>query len=93
VQPGGGLAADGMFLLTSGHVEELRETLHAGLPVLFAALVISVVLVALAVVPPSAFPGSPLAELVSTRRRQFALAGGAISVSAGLVLAIIFWTL
>jgi hypothetical protein len=82
-----------MFLSESGHVEELKETLHAGLPILFAALVISVVLVALAAVPPSALPGSPLADFVSARRRQLALAGGAISVSAGLVLAIVFWTL
>jgi hypothetical protein len=52
-----------------------------------------VVLVALAAVPPSALPGSPLADFVSSRRRQLVLAGGAISVSAGLVLAIVFWTL
>ena len=82
-----------MFLSESGHVEEFKETLHAGLPILFAAIVISVVFVALAAIPPSALPGSALAQFVATRRRQFALVGGAISVSAALVLAVVFWTL
>jgi hypothetical protein len=82
-----------MFLFESGHVEELKETLHAGFPVLFAALVISVLLVGLAAIPPSSLPGSPLAHFVAARRRQLLLAGGAISVSAALVLAIVFWTL
>jgi hypothetical protein len=82
-----------MFLFQSGHFDELKETLNAGFPVYFAALVISVLLVGLAAIPPSALPASPFSEFVATRRRQLALAGGAISLCAGLVLAIVFWTL
>jgi hypothetical protein len=82
-----------MILSQSGHVEELKEALNAGLPVYFAALVISLVLVVLAAIPPSALPASLITEFVAPRRRQLALLGGAISLSAGIVLAIVFWTL
>ncbi len=88
-----GLALDGMFLFQSGHSEELKEALSAGLPVYFAALTISLFLVVLAALPPSALPASPLTEFVASRRRQLALVGGAILLSAAIVLAIVFWTL
>jgi hypothetical protein len=82
-----------MFLFQSGHSEELKETLSAGFPVYVAALMISVFLVVLAAIPPSALPDSPLAEFVTSRRRQLALAGGAIMLSVAIVLGIVFWTL
>lgn len=87
------LALDGMFVFASGHSEELKEALSAGLPVYFAAITISVFLVVLAAIPPSALPASSLTEFVASRRRQLALVGGAILLSAGIVLAIVFWTL
>lgn len=87
------LAMDCMFLFESGHMSELKEALSAGLPVYFAAIVISVVLVLLAAIPPSALPASFLGEFVAGRRRELALVGGAVSLSAGIVLAIVFWTL
>lgn len=82
-----------MFLFQSGHSEELKEALSAGLPVYFAAITISVFLVVLAAIPPSVLPASSLTEFVASRRRQLALVGGAILLSAGIVLAIVFWTL
>jgi hypothetical protein len=88
-----GSRSDRMILAQSGHIEELKEALTAGLPVYFAALLIAFVLVLLAAIPPSALPASQLAEFVASRRRQLALLGGAISLSAGVVLAIVFWTL
>jgi hypothetical protein len=81
-----------MFLFQSGHSEELKETLSAGFPVYFAAIAISLLLVVLSVIPPSALPGSSLAEFVTGRRRQLALAGGAICLSAAIVIGIDFWT-
>jgi hypothetical protein len=87
------LVLDGMFVFASGHSEELKEALSAGLPVYFAAITISVFLVVLAAIPPSAFPASSLTEFVASRRRQLALVGGAILLSVGIVLAIVFWTL
>ena len=76
-----------MLLLQNGHSGELREALGAGLPVYFAALGISILLVVLAALPPSALPDSSLSEFVTTRRRQLAFAGGAICVSAALTAA------
>jgi hypothetical protein len=82
-----------MFLFQSGHAGELKEALSAGLPVYFAAVAISLLLIALAAIPPRALPASPFFEFVATRRRELALVGGAICLTAGLVLAIVFWTL
>jgi hypothetical protein len=82
-----------MLLLESGHTSELKEALSAGLPVYFAAIAISLALVLLAAIPPSALPTSFLGEFVAGRRREFALVGGAVCLSAGIVLAIVFWML
>jgi hypothetical protein len=82
-----------MFLLQSGHAGELKEALNAGLPVYFAAFGISLFLVGLAAIPPRALPASPLFEFVASRRRELALIGGAVCLSAAIVLAIVFWTL
>jgi hypothetical protein len=82
-----------MFLFQSGHAGELKEALSAGLPVYFVAVAISLLLIVLAAIPPRALPGSPFFEFVATRRRELALVGGAICLAAGVVLAIVFWTL
>lgn len=59
----------------------------------FVAVAVSLLLVVLAAIPPKAFPASPFFEFVATRRRQLALVGGAVCVSAAVVLAVVFWTL
>ena len=82
-----------MFLFESGHTSELKEALSAGLPVYFAAIAVSLLLVVLAAIPPSALPTSLLGEFVASRRRELALIGGAVCLSAGIVLVIVFWTL
>jgi hypothetical protein len=82
-----------MFLFQSGHAGELKEALSAGLPVYFVAVAISLLLIVLAAIPPRALPASPFFAFVATRRRELALVGGAICLAAGLVLAIVFWTL
>jgi hypothetical protein len=81
-----------MFLFQSGHISELKEALSAGLPIYFAAIAISLVLVILAALPPSALPTS-LGGFVASRRREVALVGGAVCLSAAIVLGIVFWTL
>lgn len=82
-----------MILLQGGHTGELKEALSAGLPVYFVAVAISLLLVALAAIPPKALPASPFFEFVATRRRELALVGSAVGVSAAVVLAVVFWTL
>jgi hypothetical protein len=74
-----------MLFFEGGHYGELKEALSAGLPVLFAAIGVSVLLVALAAIPPSA--------LVGPRRREVALVGAAIGLSAAIVFVVVFWTL
>jgi hypothetical protein len=82
-----------MLFFEGGHYGELKETLSAGLPVLFAAIGVSVLLVALAALPPSTLPGDILSGLVGPRRREVALVGAAIGLSAAIVLVVVFWTL
>lgn len=82
-----------MLLLNGGHFEELKETFGAGLPVLFAAVGLSLVLVGLAAIPPSALPPGVLADFVAPRRRQLALVAASISLSCAVVFAIVFWAL
>lgn len=59
----------------------------------FVAVAISLLLVVLAAIPPKALPASPFFEFVATRRRELALVGSAVGVSAAVVLAVVFWTL
>ena len=82
-----------MILLQGGHTGELKEALSAGFPVYFVAVAISLLLVVLAAIPPKALPASPFFEFVATRRRELALVGSAVGVSAAVVLAVVFWTL
>jgi hypothetical protein len=86
-------AGNRMLFFEGGHYGELKEALSAGLPVLFAAIAVSVLLVALAAIPPSALPEGILSNLVRPRRREVALVGAAIGVSAALVFVVVFWTL
>jgi hypothetical protein len=82
-----------VLLSNGGHFDELKEALGAGLPVIFAALGLSILLVVLAALPPSTFPEGVLSDLFAARRRQVALVGIAISLSAAIVFAIVFWVL
>jgi hypothetical protein len=82
-----------MLLLNGGHYTELKETLGAGLPVIFAAFGLSLLLVVLAALPPSALPVGTFSELLAPRRRQVALFGISVSLSAALSIAIVFWAL
>jgi hypothetical protein len=76
-----------------GHFDELKEALGAGLPVLLAAVGLSILLIVLAALPPSMLPEGALANLLAERRAQVALVGIAISLSAALVVGIVFWAL
>jgi hypothetical protein len=82
-----------MLFLEGGHYAELKEALGAGLPALFAAIGVSVVLFALAAIPPSALPGGILSEILAPRRREVALVGIAICLSAAVAFAIVLWAL
>jgi hypothetical protein len=82
-----------MLFFEGGHYGELKEALSAALPVLFAAIAVSVLLVALAAIPPSALPEGILSNLVGPRRREVALVGAAIGLSAAIVFVVVFWTL
>jgi hypothetical protein len=82
-----------MLFLESGHYGELKEALGAGLPVLFVSIAVSVLLVALAAIPPSELPEGILSDLVGPRRREVALVGAAIGLSAAIVFVVVFWTL
>jgi hypothetical protein len=82
-----------MLLLESGHYSELKEALGAGLPVLFVSIAVSVLLVALAAIPPSELPEGILSDLVGPRRREVALVGAAVGLSTAIVFVVVFWTL
>jgi hypothetical protein len=82
-----------MLLFESGHYRDLTEALSAGLPVLFAAIGVSVLLIVLAAIPPSVLPEGILSDLVGPRRRQVALVGAAVGLSAAIVFVVVFWTL
>jgi hypothetical protein len=90
---GTGFAGNRMLFFEGGHYGELKEALSAGLPVLFVSIVVSVLLVALAAIPPSALPEGVLSNLVGPRRREVALVGATIGVSAALVFIVVYWTL
>lgn len=82
-----------MLFLESGHYGELKEALGASLPVLFVSIAVSVLLVALAAIPPSQLPEGILSDLVGPRRREVALVGAAVGLSAAIVFVVVFWTL
>jgi hypothetical protein len=82
-----------MFILDGGHYGELKEALGAGLPVVFAAVGVSLLLVLLAAIPPSALPVPMLSDFLASRRRQVAVAAASICLSACIAIAIVFWVL
>ena len=82
-----------MLFSDGGHFDELKEALGAGLPVLFAAVGLSLLLVVLAALPPSTLPEGVLSDLLAARRGQVALVGVTISLSAAIAFAIVFWAL
>jgi hypothetical protein len=82
-----------LLFSNGGHFDELKEALGAGLPVLLAAVGLSLLLIVLAALPPSMLPEGALADLLAERRAQVALVGIAISLSAALVVGIVFWAL
>ena len=86
-------ARNRMLFFEGGHYAELKEALSAGLPVLFVSIAVSVLLVALAAIPPSALPEGILSNLVGPRRREVALLGATIGLSAALVFVVVFWAL
>jgi hypothetical protein len=82
-----------MLFLASGRDAELREALGAALPLLYGAIGVSLLLVILAAIPPSSLPGGMLAEFLAPRRREVALIGVSICLSAMISFAIVFWVL
>lgn len=82
-----------MLLLESGRYAEFKEALGAGLPAISAAIGISLLLVGLAAIPPSALPLPMLSDLLAPRRRQVALVGVSICLGTAAGLAIVFWAL
>lgn len=82
-----------MLLLSGGHFTEFKEALVAGLPFVAAAVGVSLLLVALAAIPPSALPSGALWDFLVARRQQVALAGASVCLSAAMTVAIVFWVL
>jgi hypothetical protein len=54
---------------------------------------LSLLILVLAALPPSMLPEGALGDLLAPRRRQVALVGIAISLSAAIVVGIVFWAL
>ena len=82
-----------MVILDGGHYRELKEALGAGLPAISAAVGVSLLLVILAAIPPSALPVPILSDFLAARRRQVVLAAASVCLSAAIGLAIVFWVL
>lgn len=82
-----------MLFLNGGHLTELKEALGAGLPALFAAVGLSLVLVVLTTIPPSALPPSVVSDFLVHRRRQVGLVGAAIVLSTAAAVLMLFWVL
>ncbi len=76
-----------------GHFDELMEALGAGLPILLAAVGLSLLLIVLSALPTWTLPEGALADLLAAHRRQVAIVGIAISLSAAIVFVIVFWAL
>ena len=81
-----------ILFLNGGHYAELEETLGAGLPAIFATIALSLLLLVLAAIPPSALPGG-ISELLAPRRAQIAVLGVSISMAAAVGLLIVVWAL
>jgi hypothetical protein len=82
-----------MLVIQSGHYDELKEALGAGLPAILAVVGFSLLLVFLAALPPSTLPVPVLADFLAARRRQVALAAASVCLSAAIALGVVFWVL
>lgn len=91
--PDGALGAVTTLLAHSTHASELTEAVRAAYPFLALGFALSVGLITLAVLPPSAIPRESLAELVEHHRRQIALVGAALSIGCALGFFVVFWSL
>lgn len=81
-----------MVFLRGGHYAELEETLGAGLPVILATVALSLLLLLLAAIPPSALPVG-ISELLGPRRRQVAAVGVSVCLGGAIGLLTVFLTL
>jgi hypothetical protein len=81
-----------MVFLSRGHYAELEETLGAGLPVILATIALSLLLLLLAAIPPSALPVG-ISELLGPRRLQVAAVGASVGLGGAIGLLTVFWTL
>jgi hypothetical protein len=81
-----------MVFLNGGHYAELEETLGAGLPVILATIALSLLLLLLAAIPPSALPVG-ISEVLGPRRRQVAAVGVSVGLGGAIGLLTVFWTL
>lgn len=81
-----------MVFLNGGHYAELEETLGAGLPVIFATIAVSLLLLLLAAIPPSALPVG-ISDLLAPRRRQVAVVGISVCLASAIGLLTVFWAL
>jgi hypothetical protein len=81
-----------MTFLSGGHYAELEETLGAGLPAILATVALSLLLLLLAAIPPSALPNG-ISQLVAPRRFQIAVVAVSICLGAVTGLLIVFWSL
>jgi hypothetical protein len=82
-----------MLILDEGHYGELKDALGAGLPAIFAVVGISLLLVILAAIPPSALPVPVISDFLASRRRHVAFAAAAVCLSGAIGLGIVFWVL
>jgi hypothetical protein len=81
-----------IVFLNSGHYAELEETLGAGLPVILVTLALSLLLLVLAAIPPSALPAG-ISGLLGPRRRQVAAVGVSLCLGALIGILVVFWSL
>ena len=81
-----------MVFLNGGHYAELEETLGAGLPVIFATIAVSLLLLLLAAIPPSVLPVG-ISDLLAPRRRQVAVVGISVCLASAIGLLTVFWAL
>jgi hypothetical protein len=81
------------MLSAGNHYSELKEAIEAGLPYLFAALAVSLLLLGLSAIPPSVVPAGPLARLLVHRRLQIALVGMMIPIGTVLGFLVVYWAL
>jgi hypothetical protein len=81
-----------MIFLSGSRYAELEETLGAGLPVILAAVALSLLLLLVAAIPPSVLPGG-ISEVLAPRRLQLAVVAVSVCLGAAIGLLVVFWAL